>query len=206
MSSAPAHSSVRRQPDQTRQKLLARAFDEIHRCGFRAASLDAILNDTGVTKGALYHHFGSKTGLGYAVVEEMVRPWVESRWRPALEADDPIEAGIAMIRDSLVTESEMTLSWGCPFNNLCQEMSPIDEGFRQRLNAILEDWIEGLAEVVRIGQSRGRIRADVDPEGVAAFVVSSIEGCAGMAKAAQSRQLLEAGMRGLIDYLRQLRI
>src|SRR5690242_2300964 len=94
-------AAVKRQPDQTRQKLLERAFEEIHRSGFRAASLDSILADAGVTKGALYHHFANKLDLGYAVVDEVVRPWMEETWRPVSEASNPIDAAIATIRERL---------------------------------------------------------------------------------------------------------
>src|SRR5689334_23611271 len=112
---AVAATATRRTPDATRQKLLERAFEEIHRYGFRAASLDSILADAGVTKGALYHHFGSKTELGYAVVEEVVRPWMEQTWSPVVETDNPIDAAIAAIRQRLKERSEMALTIGCPF-------------------------------------------------------------------------------------------
>jgi len=52
----------------TRRKILESAFHEIHRNGFQAASLNPILERTGVTKGALYHHFPNKQTLGYAVL------------------------------------------------------------------------------------------------------------------------------------------
>lgn len=197
--------ATRRQPDLTRQKLLERAFEEIHRNGFRAASIESILAEAGLTKGALYHHFASKAELGYAVVEEVVRPFMEERWRPLVEADNPIDAAIHTVRERLRARSEMALTLGCPFNNLIQEMSPVDEGFRQRLNAILDDWREATAQALRRGQRNGTVCADVEPHAAAAFVISSIEGCVGMAKASQSREFLEAGFRGLVEYLEHLR-
>lgn len=197
--------AAKRQPDQTRQKLLERAFEEIHRNGFRAASLDSILADAGVTKGALYHHFASKTELGYAVVDEVVRPWMEDTWRPIIEADNPIDAAIRVIRERLKARSQMALTIGCPFNNLTQEMSGVDEGFRTRLSAILHDWREATASAMRRGQANGTVCADVDARAAAAFVISSIEGCVGMAKASQSKEFLEAGFHGLIEYLEHLR-
>ena len=60
----------------TRQEILESAFQEIHRNGFQAASLTSILERTGVTKGALYHHFPNKQALGYAVLEEVVKDTV----------------------------------------------------------------------------------------------------------------------------------
>ena len=196
---------ARRTPDATRHKLLERAFEEIHRNGFRAASLDSILADAGVTKGALYHHFPSKAELGYAVVEEVVRPWMEQIWLPITQAENPIDAAIGVIRERLRERSTMALSIGCPFNNLTQEMSAVDEGFRTRLSAILHDWRDATADAMRRGQANGTVCADVDPRAAAAFIISSVEGCVGMAKASQSREFLEAGFRGLIEYLEHLR-
>lgn len=198
-------TAPRRQPDQTRQKLLDAAFDEIHRSGFRAASLDAILDATNVTKGALYHHFSSKAELGYAVVDEVIRPFVEANWKPALEADNVIDAGIHLCRTLTQQRSERSLSYGCPFNNLINEMSPVDEGFRIRLSGILNEWRSGVIDAFRRGQAKGTVRQDVNPVDAAAFLIAGIEGCIGVAKASQSREFLDAGMRGLVDYLEHLR-
>lgn len=198
-------SVTRRQPDVTRQALLDAAFAEIHRNGFRAASLDAILSNVGVTKGALYHHFGSKNDLGYAVVDEIVRPFVEENWKPATEAPNMIDAAIDLCRRLTQQRTDMALTNGCPFNNLINEMSSVDEGFRQRLNQILQDWRQGISEATAVAQQRGHVRKDVDPAAVSAFIISCIEGCVGMGKASQSREFLEAGFRGLIDYLEHLR-
>jgi TetR/AcrR family transcriptional regulator, transcriptional repressor for nem operon len=196
---------IKRQPDVTRQTLLDAAFAEIHRNGFRAASLDAILSNVGVTKGALYHHFASKNELGYAVVDEIVRPFVEENWKSATEAPNMIDGAIELCRRVSSERTDMALSYGCPFNNLINEMSSVDEGFRKRLNQILQDWRQGISEAIARAQALGQVRADADPLAVSAFIISCIEGCVGMGKASQSREFLEAGFRGLIDYLEHLR-
>ncbi len=198
-------AAAKRPSDATRQKLLECAFEEMHASGFRSASLDAILQRSGVTKGALYHHFDSKAELGYAVVDEVIRPWIEENWKPAAEADDPIDAAIALCRQLTQLRSDKALSCGCPFNNLINEMSPVDEGFRLRLHEILTEWRGGIVSALSGAQQRGRVRRDVEPAAAAAFIIGAIEGCIGLAKADQSREFLEAGMRGLIDYLEYLR-
>lgn len=200
-----ATAATRRGSDQTRQRLIECAFDEIHRSGFRGASLEAILESSGVTKGALYHHFASKAELGYAVIDEVIKPWIEENWRPVVGVDDPVHAAIELCRRLTRERSERALSRGCPFNNLINEMSSVDEGFRQRLQSILADWRTGIAGALRHGQSRGTVRADVEPAAAAAFIIGVIEGSIGLAKSQQSREFLEAAMRGLIDYLEHLR-
>ncbi len=201
MPTAPA----KRQPDLTRQKLLGCAFEEIHKHGFRAASLDAILENSGVTKGALYHHFENKAELGYAVVDEIIRPFVEENWRPVAKADNVVDTAIALCKRLTRQRSEMALTNGCPFNNLINEMSPVDEGFRGRLNGILKEWRAGIVKALRQGQAKGQVRKDVNPADAAAFIIGAIEGCVGMGKASQSRELLESSFRGMTDYLEHLR-
>ena len=78
-------------PLKTRQQLLAAAFEEIWQGGFRAASIDRMLDKAGVTKGALYHHFKNKLDLGYAVLDEVVRTMSLDSWvKPLHQAIDPI--------------------------------------------------------------------------------------------------------------------
>ena len=89
-----------RDPDGTRQKILAAAFEEIYRHGFQAASLDTIVERAGVTKGALYHHFVDKAALGRAVVDEVIRPPVLDVYigRLRTAGADPLTALIQVVR------------------------------------------------------------------------------------------------------------
>ena len=198
-------TAARRDSDRTRAHLLEAAFNEIHRNGFRSASIDAILRETGVTKGALYYHFRSKAELGYAVVDEIVRPFVEDNWKPVCAAENIIDAAIAVLHARIEERSGMALTLGCPFNNLIQEMSGVDAGFRERLHNILEDWRQGVAQAIKRGQDTGQIRDDIDPQGTADFMISGIEGCIGMAKGAQCETFYAGGMKGLEEYLNNLR-
>src|ERR1700744_3575258 len=80
-----------RDPLRTRERLLQAAFREVYRSGFQSAGLDAILSAAGVTKGALYYHFGSKEALGYAIVEEIIAPDNREQWlRPLRNCKDPV--------------------------------------------------------------------------------------------------------------------
>ncbi|ORE89042.1 TetR family transcriptional regulator [Oceanococcus atlanticus] len=197
--------SSKRQPDQTRQRLLESAFEEIHRNGFRGASLETILKETGVTKGALYHHFGSKSKLGLAVIDELIRPFVEENWKPVLEAENVIDGAIALTRRLTHERNDLALQLGCPFNNLIQEMSPIDEDFRALLNGILQTWRKGVVDAMTLGQQRGQVRDDIDPVATADFLISAIEGCVGLTKASHSDAFYKNGMQGLEQFLEQLR-
>jgi TetR/AcrR family transcriptional regulator, transcriptional repressor for nem operon len=133
-----------RDPRRTRQVLLQATFREVYRSGFQSTGLDTILAATGVTKGALYHHFDSKEALGYALVDEVIAGQTRDKWvRPLDRSTDPIGTLIAVVRGTSLRIEDVRC--GCPLNNLAQEMSPLDEHFRKRLARVFDDWQEGIA-------------------------------------------------------------
>ena len=199
-------ASCRRNPEKTRQTLLRHAFEQIHQQGFRAVSLDAILRDTGVTKGALYHHFPNKQALGYAVVDEVVAGILQTVWiDPVVNSDDPVTALQDIIRLTGENMSLDELKLGCPLNNLSQEMSALDEGFRLRLDKIYENWRTSLSAALENGINRNTVVSNIDPDTTAAFLVAALEGCIGMAKNAQSMRILDRCGAGILSYLESLR-
>jgi TetR/AcrR family transcriptional repressor of nem operon len=196
-----------RAPEATREKLLKAAFEEIYRRGFQAASLDTILAQAGVTKGALYHHFPTKAALGLAVVDEVVKGLLLERWLGVLHAQpgDPVTAlqGTLRHRAANLTAGEIEL--GCPLNNLAQEMSPLDEQFRRSVEATFETWREGFAEALARGQAEGSVRRDVDAKKVETFIVAAVEGSYALAKSAQSGPMVRANLELLSMFLESLR-
>ena len=195
---------VKRDPDRTREKILQAAFQEVHQHGFRSASVDRILADTGLTKGALYHHFPNKAALGYAIVDEIIYGYIIENWlQPLDENSDPIGALIKQIRAPKHVDE--ICSNGCPLNNLAQEMSPIDETFRRKIEAVFTRWRSGIAERLRRGQQEGHVRKDIDCEQAATFIVAAVEGSSSLAKNSHDPKLLCACAESLVLYLEALR-
>ena len=186
----------------TRQIILEAAYEEIHARGFQRASLSKILSSTSVTKGALYHYFPTKLELGYAVVDELLAEHIQEQWvRPLLVAQDPIEClkQIIMLTGQEITEEN--IQCGCPLNNLAQEMAPIDEGFRSRVEDVYRAWRKGTEKALQNGQDAGFVRKDVNVVSVATLIVASLEGCMGLAKNARKKKVLFQCGRSVIDYL-----
>jgi TetR/AcrR family transcriptional repressor of nem operon len=191
--------------DRTRERLLGAGFHEINRRGFQPASIDTIVGEAGVTKGALYHHFASKQALGYAVVDEVLQAGLYQRWlRPIERAADPLDALIGSVRKA--SQGKVgPIDIGCPINNLAQEMSAVDEGFRQRICALYQRWEAGVIRALERGQMQARVRRDVDVAEAATFIVASLAGALGLAKTRKNGAPLGACAAGLTHYLEALR-
>ena len=193
-----------RDPERTRERLLQAGFREVYRSGFQSASIDTILAATNVTKGALYHHFDSKEDLGHAIIEEIVSKLTQDKWiGPLQQGKNPIDTLISIVQATSVRPADV--KGGCPLLNLAQEMSPLDEQFRKRLERIFREWIEGIAAALRRGQSQGTVRRDLHAEDTAGFLIAMYEGYAALAKNAQDPKVWNVGIRNIVGWLRSLR-
>lgn len=192
--------------DQTRQTLLEAAFAEIHRNGFQAASLTQILADTGLTKGALYHHFPDKKALGLAVIEEVIRPQLAAMmFAPLADTQQPLAAMQAQLKAKAAEPDPWVVALGCPLNNLMQEMSPVDETFRLQLNRLFQNWVTVVTEALERGLKSGEVKQEVNAADTAFFIVSALEGCIGMSKNTQSVAAYRGCLGQLQTYLETLK-
>jgi len=194
----------RRDPEGTRELLLQAASREVHKLGFQSAGLDTILAATGVTKGALYYHFGSKKALGYAVVEEVIAASTRNKWLvPLRSSADPVGTLIGIVKATPLRLEETRA--GCPLINLAQEMSLRDEGFRKHVARVFHDWEEGIATALRKGQAEGIVRRDLDVREASSFFIATYEGYAMLAKNAQNVNVWKVGIKNIVGWLRSLR-
>ncbi|MDD5056259.1 MAG: TetR/AcrR family transcriptional regulator [Sideroxydans sp.] len=191
--------------DSTRDKLLQAAFNEIHLHGFQAASIANILRDTGLTKGALYHHFPTKHDLGLAVIEEVVGNQLDLMiFRRLRESERPALMLLQLIEETRRQTSLEAITLGCPLNNLMQEMSPLDKKFQGCLNGILSIWQVAVEDALSREQKTGVVRPEVDCHAAALFVVSAWEGCIGIAKSQQSLKNFRLCLQQLHGYVQSL--
>ena len=98
---------------------------------------------------------------------------------------DPLQT----IQDILLSESAQMdaerMALGCPLNNISQEMAGIDDGFQERLEKIYNGWCGAICDALQRGQQSGLVREEVEPQIIATFIISSMQGIIGAAKCMQ---------------------
>lgn len=188
----------------TRDLLLTQNYKALHLSGFQGLRTDKVLADLQITKGAFYHYFPDKLSLGYAIVDEILKPNYLNLWKKAEEnQDNPIGSITSLLEyhQKHILKNDQDAKLGCPLNNLVQEMAPLDEGFRNRLQFILAEQKRMLANTFRNAQKKKLILNDSDPDELALFVLSSIEGSFSMAKALQSKKAFDQCTNQLKNWL-----
>lgn len=201
-SRAPLKKKSRtRDLEASRRKILNAAFFEVFSKGFQGVSIDDIVKKTSLTKGAFYHQFPTKLDLGYALVEEVISPMIIDRWiKPLENFENPIDGILHQLQKNIGEVEPAHLKLGCPLNNLVQEMSPVDKGFKKRLNSALNLWIDETEKHLKRGQSTGFIKKNINAKDIAHFVVMAHEGFYGMMKGVEDPLLFKSLNRSLKIY------
>ncbi|RVU17453.1 TetR/AcrR family transcriptional regulator [Methylobacterium oryzihabitans] len=94
--------------EETRAKLIRTARAAFAEKGYAAASMDELTARAGLTRGALYHHFGDKTGLLRAVIDQIDAEMVAKARAARDRAESPwlgfVAEGVAYIELALEPE------------------------------------------------------------------------------------------------------
>jgi AcrR family transcriptional regulator len=83
---------VQRRGQATRKQLVDIARRLFAERGYEGASVEAVLRESGVSRGALYHHFDSKEALFEAALESVEADIAHKTARAARGATDPVAA------------------------------------------------------------------------------------------------------------------
>lgn len=194
-----------RDAERTRHEILSVAFDEIYANGFRATSIEDIVAKAGVTKGAFFHYFPTKNDVGYAIADETLSRMMMDRWiRPLAAYKNPVKGMIIRFKKLMEAASDEVLAFGCPLNNLTQEMSSVDPIFRDKLRAVLLLWIGETENYLRKAQKEGFLRPGVDPRMAAEFVVMCEEGSGALVKNLKERRVYESLYDGFRRFLESI--
>ena len=89
-------------------------------------------------------------------------------------AKSPIDRLVRIVQSESLKREDVQRS--CPLNNLSQEMSGLDVGFRRRMAKLFKDWHDAMAGALREGQKRGVVRSDINANETATFLIAAYEG------------------------------
>jgi TetR/AcrR family transcriptional repressor of nem operon len=191
----------------TRTSILFKNFEAIHASGFHATRTDKVISELGITKGAFYHYFPDKNSLGYAIIDEILYPNFVGLWLSLEHYNgNQIDGIIACVNKSISFTTECTVGFGCPLNNLIQEMSSLDLGFKERLERIIDKQYTIIKESIQRGIKLKQINKNANAEEIASFVISSLEGSFALAKVKNNLDYLHKSINQLNNYLKQFKI
>lgn len=188
----------------TKAYIIQQAAKIFNQKGYAGSSIADIMQATNLKKGGIYNHFKSKDEIAiqafdYAV--SLVRQQVWSAVKPEKNAISRLQALIKVHLDYI---DNPPLPGGCPIMNTAIESDDAYPILRDRAQQAMDSWRSLIIRIVQKGISKQQIKADVEAETVASFLISAIEGAIMLSKLYQNPAHLKRVVNSLNDYIESL--
>ena len=166
-----------RKPDTAvRERILQEAEHVIHLKGYNSACLEEIAKAAGMTKSNLFHHYGSKSQLGLAVLDYKIAEFHKRRVLPLCTQAAPEKAVELMFDEGSAFFHGIGCKAGCFMGNIALEMSDCDEAFRERVGRFFAEWAGGMADCLERCKKAGYFGPGLDSKAAAEAIVAMYEG------------------------------
>jgi AcrR family transcriptional regulator len=168
--------------EQTRQMILERSARLFSRKGYFGSSLSDIMAETGLEKGGIYNHFGSKDALALEAFDYafgLVWRRLDAELEGKAHAADRLLAHVTLVRGLI---ERPLLPGGCPLLNTAVEADDSHLALRRRAREAMSRWRDRIRETAVEGIARGELRREVDPDALATVLIATMEGAVMLSK------------------------
>jgi TetR/AcrR family transcriptional repressor of nem operon len=181
---------------RTRARIVDAAARLIHERGVTNTTLDDVKAAAEVSGSQLYHYFPDKEELVQAVIEHQADVIVGNQ----RQADLGSVKGLRAWRDMVITNSESTKArGGCPLGSLVGQLAESDPQARPLIAAGFDRWSAAIADGLRALDAAGHLRADVDPDDLAATLLAALQGGLLLAQVQRDPHSLETAVDTLLS-------
>src|SRR3954451_9830139 len=192
--------------ERTQQRIVELAAPVFNRQGYAGASLRDLIGATGLEKGGIYNHFGSKEQLALEAYDYAMSRVSESLARSQEGAGDAIDRLTRMIEAFALNARRPAIDGGCPMMNTAIEADDTNAGLRNRARESMTLWHRLVGRIVKDGKADGTLAADLDPYALASILTSSLEGALMLARLYDDPAHMDRVVDHLVAYAESLRV
>lgn len=177
--------------------------------GYGGTSVDAILEGTGLTKGAFFHHFRSKHDLALALMERHAAAdgahLASHLARAERLSRDPLQQVLILV--GLYEEEMAALTEpyeGCLFASYSYQAGLFDEEVHRIIRDSFEEWREVVRAKVAAAMEQHPPRLEVEATDLVELLLSVLEGSFILSRTLEDRGLVARQLREYRNYLELL--
>ena len=189
---------------RTRQAILEAAVDIASEEGLEGLTIGRLAAELSMSKSGLFAHFGSKEELQLATVETARDVFVREVIRPAFEAPKGLARLWSLCEVWLEYVRREVFRGGCFFAAAAAEFDGRPGAVRDRVAAIMKEWLAVLGRSVAEAQAEGQLDPSADPAQLA-FELNALEMGANWAYQLHGdRQAFARARSAMVERLRRL--
>jgi TetR/AcrR family transcriptional regulator, transcriptional repressor for nem operon len=187
----------------TRAHIIEQAAAVFNRQGYAGASMQDLMQATGLQKGGIYNHFSSKDELAIAAFD-FATNHIQQKFMGALKGKRrAVDRLMAMLDVYETLLDDPLVPGGCPILNTAVESDDTHPGLRDRAQQAMDTWRKLLRRILESGISRGELRSGIEVENVITVLIATIEGAIMLSKLYGETVYLERALEHLRSYVRE---
>jgi TetR/AcrR family transcriptional regulator, transcriptional repressor for nem operon len=193
----------KRQPEETRKKLIESASSLMLMRGFNATTVDDICAQAGMTKGSFFHYFENKDDIGQAAAQA----WGEygrAMYGKASDAPGGPLDEIHRLFDIMEGFTRDPDPCVCLVGMFSQEMSSEHPAFRTACARELSLWTEMFRSRLEAAKQQHKASVDFDATQVSWFINSVWQGSMLIGRTQQSAQVIRNNLKIARNYVDSL--
>ncbi|ADV48875.1 TetR/AcrR family transcriptional regulator [Cellulophaga sp. E16_2] len=161
----------------TMHKMQVTGLELFYKKGYYNTSVDEILKELSLSKGAFYYHFKSKEDFFISILQQLVVRKVYSMLIEPIEGhEDPLNLISTCIDEALQTAEHNENDYGFVLSNFITEFNGKNPEIMKYLNDTLKIWEVNLVSALQRGKFNGFVDRHIDCEGAASYIISSFIG------------------------------
>jgi len=169
-------ASERKKEQDSRIKILHAATRLFGRKGYHASTIENITRAAGISRGALYWHFSSKSEVLAAVVERLQREYLDRFMEETLQAGPTAAERLYRIfKFNARFAVDQTDLVHC-LRTLSLELSPSEDEHVEAFFGILARQRDFIVSILSEAQKEGVVRDDIDANILAAIILAIHDG------------------------------
>jgi TetR/AcrR family transcriptional repressor of nem operon len=193
-----------RKGEATRRRILEQAAPVFNQRGYAGASMSELVDATGIEKGGIYNHFGSKEELAVEAFDYAISLIVDG-YAAVQEGKVGLDRLVAMIEIFGDWSGHPLVAGGCPIMNTAIEADDTNPALAARARAAMDSWHRLIGSIVKDAKARGDIDDHVDPYELATLVTSTLEGSLMLSKLFHDPSYKQRAVASLIEHVEGLR-
>lgn len=196
---------VKKQTD-TRIRIMDEAQSLILDHGFGATTVDSIIQKAGVSKGAFFHYFSSKSELGYELVKRYADADARHLEKTLEKAErlskDPLQQLLIFVK---LFEQEMVNLQepfpGCLLASYTYQSELFDENILKLIRHSMLTWREKILEKLTTIKEKYTPKEEVDLESLADMLLVIFEGAFVLTQSLQDTKIIASQLSQYHTYL-----
>ena len=192
----------------TRQLLIDKGYELINMYGYHAVSIDLIIKEVSLTKGAFYYHFENKHHFVSRIIQERIEKEIHSEFiEPINKRGNPVFILGDLLQEKLINDNSLGQNLGSPLTNMIVALSYEDNDYnlKGQLYDVLDQWKVALINLMYRGIEDGYLDRHINTEPVAEFIINSLEGVRTLKRTTNNKALFYNYMEQFKNYLDTLK-